>query len=196
MARQYNIQVGERYITSKATLDTLVKRANQRLAQLEKSELRTYNAYRYVEGIDKPYMKRIGERPRFRTDLSRMSDSELESMFREVDRFLNAKTSTVKGIKKAHEKAYKQYAEHMKEKYKQDITMEEYGQIFELTQLEILNASYSTAGQSAVATALKTGYSIEDIDEWLTDNQGRPLIEFENFANRKKELSGKWESNR
>ena len=99
----------------KAGIQSLAKVANQRLRQLEKSNKATSSpAYKYVErlafdatktkGTGKDKYSFIGETKwgeiKFNTATKKMSQSQLRQEFSLLQRFLNTKTSTVKGVKK------------------------------------------------------------------------------------------------
>lgn len=93
------------------------KVANQRLRNIEKNKLeKSSNAYKYGERLayDKlnvTYNKQ--GRPRFLTakEIKKLSDKELKKYEKTLTKFLEAKTSTVGGIKRKYEKSYKTYTE-------------------------------------------------------------------------------------
>ena len=110
----------------KAGIQSLAKVANQRLRQLEKSNKATSSpAYKYIErlafdasktkgtGADKYSF--IGETKwgeiKFNTATTKMNQSQLRQEFSFLQRFLNAKTSTVTGVKKNIEKSYEKFKE-------------------------------------------------------------------------------------
>ena len=110
----------------KAGIQSLAKVANQRLRQLEKSNKAASSpAYKYIErlafdasktkgtGADKYSF--IGETKwgeiKFNTATTKMSQSQLRQEFSFLQRFLNAKTSTVRGVKKNIEKGYEKFKE-------------------------------------------------------------------------------------
>ena len=110
----------------KAGIQSLAKVANQRLRQLEKSNKAASSpAYKYIErlafdasktkgtGADKYSF--IGETKwgeiKFNTATTKMNQSQLRQEFSFLQRFLNAKTSTVRGVKKNIEKGYEKFKE-------------------------------------------------------------------------------------
>ena len=110
----------------KAGIQSLAKTANQRLRQLEKSNKATSSpAYKYIErlafdasktkgtGADKYSF--IGETKwgeiKFNTATTKMNQSQLRQEFSFLQRFLNAKTSTVMGVKKNIEKSHEKFKE-------------------------------------------------------------------------------------
>lgn len=93
-----------------ATLKTEIKRANQRLRQLEKSGKTSSQAYKSIAnkfGMSKSYLTttKKGEM-KFRTDVSKMTKSELKNLSKQTKSFLEMKTSTVKGLKKSQTKGF------------------------------------------------------------------------------------------
>ena len=91
--------------------------ANQRLRNIEKNRLeKSSNAYKYVERLayDKLNVTYNNQaRPRFLTakEIKKLSDKELKKYEKILTKFLEAKTSTVGGIKRKYEKSYNTYNE-------------------------------------------------------------------------------------
>lgn len=89
--------------------------ANNRLAKIEKQRLtQASNAYKYVERLayDKIATKyNKNGQPRFLTiqELKKMSDKQLKKYDKEITNFLEAKTSTLGGVKRKYNKAYDTY---------------------------------------------------------------------------------------
>lgn len=125
----------------------LTKRANQRLRQLEKSGVSQQSkAYRYVKRLvfDKQINNIVdvtnkGE-PKFKTSFSNLSNRQLKQQLREVETFLQAKTSTVRSVKKAYEKAYKTYSRL----YNDNLTFEEYSNLFDESSLSWYSKTYGS----------------------------------------------------
>lgn len=125
----------------------LTKRANQRLRQLEKSGVSQQSkAYRYVKRLvfDKQINNIVdvtnkGE-PKFKTSFSNLSNRQLKQQLREVETFLQAKTSTVRSVKKAYEKAYKTYSRL----YNDNLTFEEYSNLFDESSLAWYSKTYGS----------------------------------------------------
>ena len=87
-------------------INSMVKRANQRFRQLEKSNMSYSSAYKYMINQLKAGRKYLTTdnkgRIKFRTDTSKLkkeSASSFNALVRNVEEFLNANTSTVKGVK-------------------------------------------------------------------------------------------------
>lgn len=97
-------------------LASAVKRANQRLRELEKQGLTNESvAYQRTRKdlIDKKSYAsstKSGE-VKFRTDISKLSSSEKRQLKKHVETFLGAKTSTVKGTKSTIKKQYEKFKE-------------------------------------------------------------------------------------
>lgn len=121
-----------------AKLSSAVKRANQRLRELEKhgkikKESNAYESIRKKAKDGALYLGKTGKgQVKFRTDITRMSEDERKQLEKEVNKFLSAKTSTVSGVKKSRSKGFKTVTEKKKEtdalaeEYKSEI-MEEMG---------------------------------------------------------------------
>lgn len=96
-----------------AHLQTLVKRANQRLRQLEKSGIKNSSAYKHIEVLARSgsqlYTRDKQGRIKFRTDIAHLNKSQLSNMQNVVERFLSRKTSTVRGVKEVNYKAYETF---------------------------------------------------------------------------------------
>lgn len=110
----------------KAGIQSLAKVANQRLRQLEKSNKATSSpAYKYIERLafDATKTKGTGADKysfisetkwgeiKFNTTTAKKNQSQLRQEFSYLQRFLNAKTSTVTGVKKNIEKSYEKFRE-------------------------------------------------------------------------------------
>lgn len=98
----------------KKELRKMVKRANQRLRELEKQGMtRGSNAYQYAKrkayDEDKAYGKTIKGQIKFKTNVGSMSHNELKHLKKEVSNFLSAKTSTKSGIKGVYQKSKSEF---------------------------------------------------------------------------------------
>lgn len=119
------------------------KRANTRLRAIEKAKLTKTSAYENVQrlGFDGSnniaYTKK-GE-IKFRTDVSKMSESELKEHQRVIEDFLQSKSSKVGEIKKRRQQAYDKWK---KEKERQgqtiDIDIDEFSEFWELSNIKKL----------------------------------------------------------
>lgn len=99
-------------------IQTMARRANYRLRQLEAFDLRkASNAYRYVERRHFDKDSAIAETRsglmKFDTKLARKSMQQLVHEKRELERFLyEAKTSTAKGTLSAYQRSYDTYMQN------------------------------------------------------------------------------------
>ena len=119
------------------------KRANTRLRAIEKASLTKTSAYENVRrlGFDGStyiaYTKK-GE-IKFRTDVSKMSESELKEHQRIIEDFLQSKSSKAGEIKKRRQQAYDKWK---KEKERQgqtvDIDVDEFSEFWELSNIKKL----------------------------------------------------------
>lgn len=128
-----NINKKEKQLLEKE-YKSLITKANRRLTQLEKSgKTLSSKAYKHIQ-TDAFYnlkgVKNVNGKPRFRYQKD-LTINQLRSRYTEVEKFLNAKTSTVRGINKAYKKGF----ETFKRKYK-----ENYGVSFKLTYDEYIQA--------------------------------------------------------
>lgn len=134
------------------------KTANQRLRQLEKYGFTELNAYRKVlRNAEKmtifDYTKK-GE-IKFSGAVKSKSYNQLEQEFAELQRFLTAKTSTIKGIKEKYEKATKK----VNEEYSVNLTTQQIGELFES---EIIQNISNRFGSDKVLTIISR-YNISDL---------------------------------
>lgn len=90
-----------------------IKRANQRLRQIEKSEYTNSPAYRYI--LNKAFYKdpnisftKHGE-IKFNTNLRNLSQAQLDELNSVVHGFLSKQTSTVSGVKKMMKNVFTGY---------------------------------------------------------------------------------------
>lgn len=116
-----------------------VRRANQRLQSLEqKGYQKSSNAYNHIyKNIDRDYrtIGKINRKGNVRlTEDRRLLDTtnSWEKLKKSTEKFLSAKTSTVKGVELKYEKAYETY----KDKYKNnDLSFERYIEFYEKAEL-------------------------------------------------------------
>ena len=192
---------------SKEELQESVKQmskvANQRLRQLEKEGYTELNAYRKVKSNSQKmsifdYTKK-GE-IKFSGAVKSKSYNQLEQEFSELQRFLTAKTSTIKGIKEKYEKA----TQKINKEHKVNLTTQQIGELFES---EIIQNNSNRFGSDKVLSIISR-YNISDLpsDEIISlfenATSGRKNQSFNNliqrFNNQKEkveELRSKFRSN-
>ena len=135
------------------------RRANRRLRELEKSGFdNSSNAYRYIktlayDDIGVTSFTSTGK-IKFRTDTKNMSEEELKEQLAYLDNFLSAKTSTVGGVNRRNEKAYKTFSENennIKLSYKEFLDEYDYQELIK----------YQKVYGSATMQELVSDYSVE-----------------------------------
>lgn len=119
------------------------KRANTRLRAIEKAKLTKTSAYENVQRLGFDGSKNIAYTKRgeikFRTDVSKMSETELKEHQRIIEDFLQSKSSKVGEIKKRRQQAYDKWK---KEKERQgqtiDIDIDDFSEFWELSIIKKL----------------------------------------------------------
>lgn len=165
----------------KSQYDTLIKRANQRLRQLEKSGKENTSAYSYIKQLQSSGRSYITTdkhgNVKFRTDTSKLNAQQLSNELKQVERFLEAKTSTVTGINKIHNKAYKTFVN----KYnldKSNFSFNDYLTLYKTGIVKAYNEKYDSNATARIIQILTNdGYNVDDIEQYLTDNLGKPLLD-------------------
>ena len=146
------------------------KRANTRLRAIEKANLTKTSAYEnvYRMGFDGSnyiaYTKK-GE-IKFRTDVSKMSESELKEHQRVIEDFLQSKSSKVGEIKKRRQKAYDKWKKE-KERQGQNIDMDvnEFSEFWELSIIKKLKEAYGSEEVEHMVLTYGESNVIETIQE-------------------------------
>ena len=122
------------------------KKANTRLRAIEKANLTKTSAYKKerrkeFDGLNSISYTKKGE-IKFRTDVSKMSESELKEHQRVIEDFLQSKSSKVGEIKKRRQQAYNKWK---KEKERQgqniDMNVDEFSEFWELSNIKKLKDS-------------------------------------------------------
>ena len=119
------------------------KRANTRLRALEKAKLTNTSAYENVRRLGFDDSKHIAYTKngeiKFRTDVSKMSETELKEHQRVIEDFLQSKSSKAGEIKKRRQQAYDKWK---KEKERQgqiiDMDVDEFSEFWELSNIKKL----------------------------------------------------------
>ena len=145
------------------------KRANTRLRAIEKANLTKTSAYENVRRMGFDDSKHIAYTKKgeikFRTDVSKMSESELKEHQRIIEDFLQSKSSKVGEIKKRRQRAYDKWKKE-KERQGQNIDMDvnEFSEFWELSIIKKLKDAYGseevelmvlTYGESTVIETIK-----------------------------------------
>ena len=146
------------------------KRANTRLRAIEKANLTKTSAYENVRrmGFDDSnhiaYTKN-GE-IKFRTDVSKMSESELKEHQRVIEDFLQSKSSKAGEIKKRRQQAYDKWKKE-KERQGQNIDMDvdEFSEFWELSIIKKLKDAYGSEEVEYMVLTYGESTVIETITE-------------------------------
>lgn len=168
-----------------------VKKANNRLSILEKQEKGTNaNAYRWTEKKvtkeDALYYNKQ-KNPRYSSTVKGLSKNELLHRVSLTENFLEAHTSTIRGINKS----YKQSYETFKDAYSiKNITYEDYIDIFESDNLEHFKKNYYSVfakmfenvpdknNMDGIKRIIENSYgkTLKEIDEQYNKEYGKSLI--------------------
>ena len=146
------------------------KRANTRLRAIEKANLTRTSAYENVRRMgfdDSKYIAytKNGE-IKFRTDVSKMSESELKEHQRVIEDFLQSKSSKVGEIKKRRQQAYEKWKKE-KERQGQNIDMDvnEFSEFWELSIIKKLKDAYGSEEVEYMVLTYGESTVIETINE-------------------------------
>lgn len=117
-------------------LSSLTRTANNRLRSLEREGLaRSSNAYRWVRDMaydEADYLTYTTTgKPKFRRDVSNMSEQEIKEAIKNARNFLEAKTSTPTRTHAKYDKAWTSYNERMQRQGRKQLTFEEYTELHE-----------------------------------------------------------------
>lgn len=162
MKRSYSYQYAK--VASEA------KRANTRLRALENANLTKTSAYENVRRMGFDDSKHIAYTKKgeikFRTDVSKMSESELKEHRQVIEDFLQSKSSKAGEIKKRRQKAYDKWKKE-KERQGQNIDMDinEFSEFWELSIIKKLKDAYGSEEVEYMVTTYGESTVIETIEE-------------------------------
>ena len=146
------------------------KRANTRLRAIEKANLTNTSAYENVRRMGFDGSKNIAYTKKgeikFRTDVSKMSESELKEHQRVIEDFLQSKSSKVGEIKKRRQKAYDKWKKE-KERQEQNVDMDvnEFSEFWELSIIKKLKDAYGSEEVEFMVLTCGESTVIETIQE-------------------------------
>ena len=146
------------------------KRANTRLRAIEKANLTKTSAYENVRRMGFDDSKHIAYTKngeiKFRTDVSKMSESELKEHQRVIEDFLQSKSSKVGEIKKRRQQAYDKWKKE-KERQGQNIDMDvnEFSEFWELSIIKKLKDAYGSEEVEYMIITYGASTVIETIQE-------------------------------
>ena len=167
-----------------ARINSMVKRANQRFRQLEKSNMAYSSAYKYMLNQLKSGRKYLTTdskgRIKFRTDTTKLkkeSASSFNALVKNVEEFLKANTSTVKGVKNQYIKAFETFTNS--DKRLKDYTYEEFYEIMESSSVQQAMGSYGSDQVLELYEKYSDELSINEFERLLTANNGQPISNIE-----------------
>ena len=146
------------------------KRANTRLRAIEKANLTKTSAYENVRRMGFDDSKHIAYTKngeiKFRTDVSKMSESELKEHKRVIEDFLQSKSSKVGEIKKRRQQAYDKWKKE-KERQGQNIDMDvnEFSEFWDLSIIKKLKDAYGSEEVEYMVITYDESTVIETIQE-------------------------------
>ena len=146
------------------------KRANTRLRAIEKANLTKTSAYENVRRMGFDDSKHIAYTKngeiKFRTDVSKMSESELKEHQQVIEDFLQSKSSKVGEIKKRRQQAYDKWKKE-KERQGQNIDMDvnEFSEFWELSIIKKLKNAYGSEEVEYMVITYGESTVIETITE-------------------------------
>ena len=146
------------------------KRANTRLRAIEKANLTNTSAYENVRRMGFDDSKHIAYTKKgeikFRTDVSKMSESELKEHQRVIEDFLQSKSSKVGEIKKRRQQAYDKWKKE-KERQGQNIDMDvdEFSEFWELSNIKKLKDNLGSDEVELLVTEYGEKSVMETLEE-------------------------------
>ena len=146
------------------------KRANTRLRAIEKANLTKTSAYENARRMGFDGSKHIAYTKngeiKFRTDVSKMSESELKEHQRVIEDFLQSKSSKAGEIKKRRKKAYDKWKkERERQGQKVDMDVNEFSEFWELSIIEKLKDAYGSEEVEYMVITYGESTVIETIQE-------------------------------
>lgn len=196
-------------------LASKVKRANQRLRELEKQGLENSPAYKAAERIALKGNYLTGTTKagqiKFNTNIRNLSELKRRDLEREVDRFLAAETSTTKGAKAVARRARDWYRKSAQGYQRDPETGEIKGKKMNYPPVDIDDIEDDELKEwlnlwgTATAAQMKAAYgsdftefminnliasdiSYDDAQQFMTDKMGQPVM------NIIEDIEGVWES--
>lgn len=172
-----------------------VKRANQRLRELEKQKLTNSPAYKAAErlALRKPWMMSTTKKTtksgrnapkntgalKFTTNIRSLSAAQRRALEEQVDMFLNAKTSTTKGSKAAAKSAKEAYKKAAKEHTGIDLSVNTLNEWLEIWNTAIVQQYYRMYGSDfteyIVNQLMGSQLNYNEAVQFLTDHYGEPI---------------------
>lgn len=151
----------------------LAKKADARLRNLEKYEQKGYQiATRWAYADAMESIERIGGRKRFDLKLKHLTDKEIKYAIKDVERFLEMKTSSIKEIKTIQTKR----TTTLNNKYGINLSTTQWADIVDYINNTNLNEKY---GSNVIMLTLgKVARKGEDIENILKDVSDKKIKDF------------------
>lgn len=146
------------------------KKANTRLRAIEKANLTNTSAYQNIRRMGFDDSKNISYTKKgeikFRTDVSKMSETELKEHQRIIEDFLQSKSSKVGEIKKRRQQAYDKWKKE-KERQGQNIDMDvnEFSEFWELSNIKKLKDNLGSDEVELLVTEYGEKSVMETLEE-------------------------------
>ena len=146
------------------------KKANTRLRAIEKANLTKTSAYENVRRMGFDDSKHISYTKngeiKFRTDVSKMTETELKEHQRVIEDFLQSKSSKVGEIKKRRQQAYDKWKKE-KERQGQNIDMDvnEFSEFWEISNIKKLKDSLGSDEVELLITEYGEKSVMETLEE-------------------------------
>lgn len=155
-----------------------VKRANQRLRELEKHGMENSPAYKAVERLmlaENPAVTTTGKgQIKFTTSVKKLSPAQRQHLREQVKKFLEAETSTTKGVKNVAERAQKAYKEHGG--LPEDLDIKDSLSLWSTGIVNSYKAAYgSDATEIIINKLMLSDMTNEEAIKFLLDHYGQPL---------------------
>lgn len=146
------------------------KKANTRLRTIEKANLTKTSAYENVRRMGFDDSKHIAYTKngeiKFRTDVSKMSETELKEHQQVIEDFLQSKSSKVGEIKKRRQKAYDKWKKEKERQGQQvDMDVNEFSEFWELSVIKKLKNAYGSVEVEVMVLTYGESTVIETIQE-------------------------------
>ena len=158
-----------------------VKRANQRLRELEKQGMQNSPAYRAIERLrlaKDPAIATTGKgQMKFSTNLRKMSAEDRHHLRIQVKKFLEAETSTTKGAKAVAKRAQSAYKKHAGIPEEEDVS--DWLNLWSLAIVKQYAAMYgSDMTEELITKIIKADLSYDEAVKFLEDHFGEPISIF------------------
>lgn len=159
-----------------------VKRANQRLRELEKQGLINSPAYKAAERLavigDKAMSTTAKGEIKFNTNIRKLTYNERRHLQAEVERFLSAESSKSKGARAIVERARKAYNEKAQKEFGRDIGADEWLNIWEAGIVKQYKLLYGSDETFTLVIELKASpLDMEGAITFMQSMFGKPIAE-------------------